>query len=541
MKKHLLFLSLLVLGMSAFSQYPQYFKEIKKEIPSFPTSISVSDSVAVVSAGWENTSVANKAGAAYVYEYDGADWVETQRLVSPQGQYDGIFGLSVATNGKYIVVTEPNAQKAHIFKRGDSEWVIDKTFQVTDNSAERYGISCDIDENTVAIGSGGIFAVFGREAVGSVYVYENDNGEWENTSILTPPDGVAHDNMGASVKVKDNFIFAGANRAVGYVGEQGYVCIFEKDTDSWNFAQKIFAPDGTSGNRFGTFIDVDDNHNLLVSCSGAAYYFTKETSWILKQKLESPTGTLDDGFGAPVSMDNNLIMVSATADDETYENSGAVYLYKNIGPEYQQVSKILPDDSWENRRFSSNSLDFHRNFAFISGGASIGTLDIYQLSDSDCIITDTIQVIHHDTIVTQLTDTTFLTVYDTIPVYDSIPVYDTIPVNDTIPVYEYISVTDTLVIDAVLTGLNPPGNLNRLKVYPNPAKDFIFINTGDYTKMDRYQLKIINQLGSVVFETRVEEPLYEVNLSSWSGMGLYFLHVIDADGKIIDIRKIILQ
>ena len=128
-----------------------------------------------------------------------------------------------------------------------------------------------------------------------------------------------------------------------------------------------------------------------------------------------------------------------------------------------------------------------------------------------------------DTITTEVFDTTFVTIYDTIPVYDS------------------IAVTDTLVIDAVLTGIDPPNNINTLKIYPNPAKDHIYINTGDYAKMHGYQLKIINQLGATVFETNVEEPLYEVNLSTWSGTGLYFVQVIDPVGNIIDIRKIVLQ
>ncbi len=125
----------------------------------------------------------------------------------------------------------------------------------------------------------------------------------------------------------------------------------------------------------------------------------------------------------------------------------------------------------------------------------------------------------------------FETIYDTI----------TTEVFDTIPVYEYISVTDTLIIDAVLTGIDPPDNINTLKIYPNPAKDYIFINTGDYTKMAGYQLKIINQTGAIVFETLVEEPLYEVNLSTWTGIGLYYVQVIDSGGVIIDIRKIVLQ
>lgn len=135
----------------------------------------------------------------------------------------------------------------------------------------------------------------------------------------------------------------------------------------------------------------------------------------------------------------------------------------------------------------------------------------------------------YDTIITEVFDTTYVTINDTVPVYD------------TIPVYEYISVTDTLIIDAVLTGIDPPDNLNTLKVYPNPAKDHIFINTGDYTRMNGYSLKIIDQLGAVVFETNVEEPLYEINLSTWTGMGLYYVQVIDSGGSIIDIRKIVLQ
>jgi hypothetical protein len=104
-----------------------------------------------------------------------------------------------------------------------------------------------------------------------------------------------------------------------------------------------------------------------------------------------------------------------------------------------------------------------------------------------------------------------------------------------------VSVTDTLIIDALLTGIAGPDNINTLKVYPNPARDYLYINTGDYSRMNGYKLKIINQLGSTVFETNVEDPLYQVNLSTWSGKGLYFIQLIDDGNMIIDIRKIILQ
>ncbi len=107
--------------------------------------------------------------------------------------------------------------------------------------------------------------------------------------------------------------------------------------------------------------------------------------------------------------------------------------------------------------------------------------------------------------------------------------------------YERISVTDTLIIDAELTGYNAPFNQNTLKVYPNPAKDHVFINTGNYTLMNGYKIRIFNQLGVTVFETDVEEALYEINLSTWTGKGLYFLQLIDNRGNIMDIRKIVLR
>jgi hypothetical protein len=49
-----------------------------------------------------------------------------------------------------------------------------------------------------------------------------------------------------------------------------------------------------------------------------------------------------------------------------------------------------------------------------------------------------------------------------------------------------------------------------------------------YGLLEGSPLKIVNQAGAAVFETLVEEALYEVNLSSWSDMGLYFLQLIDA-------------
>jgi hypothetical protein len=122
-------------------------------------------------------------------------------------------------------------------------------------------------------------------------------------------------------------------------------------------------------------------------------------------------------------------------------------------------------------------------------------------------------------------------------------IYDTVHVQvfDTVLVYKQISVTDTLIVDVLLTGFQQPDDINTLKVYPNPAKDYLIINSGNYSEMTDYSIKIVNQLGATVFETAVTQPSYEINLSTWTGKGVYVLQIYDANNEIKAVKKIILQ
>jgi len=108
--------------------------------------------------------------------------------------------------------------------------------------------------------------------------------------------------------------------------------------------------------------------------------------------------------------------------------------------------------------------------------------------------------------------------------------------------YQTITVTDTLIINANLTGFNPIAYQNTIKVYPNPTNDQITIDFGsNYTTMNGYTLKITNSLSQIVYTTPINTQQTTVSLSTWTGNGIYFVHLIDAQGNTIDIRKIVLQ
>ena len=103
------------------------------------------------------------------------------------------------------------------------------------------------------------------------------------------------------------------------------------------------------------------------------------------------------------------------------------------------------------------------------------------------------------------------------------------------------SVTDTLIIHAVLTGVNPPNNTNTIKVYPNPASDHIYINNGNYATMTGYSCTITNALSQQVFYSLINQQQFYIDLNTWTGHGIYFLTIRNAANSVIEVKKIVIQ
>ena len=94
----------------------------------------------------------------------------------------------------------------------------------------------------------------------------------------------------------------------------------------------------------------------------------------------------------------------------------------------------------------------------------------------------------------------------------------------------------------IKTGMNPPENTNTVKVYPNPSKDFIYINTGtNYQNMTDHKIKITSPSGLLVFETFMDQQLFQINVHDLGQTGLYLIQIIDNSNNIIDTRKIVIQ
>ena len=77
-------------------------------------------------------------------------------------------------------------------------------------------------------------------------------------------------------------------------------------------------------------------------------------------------------------------------------------------------------------------------------------------------------------------------------------------------------------------------------VYPNPANDELYINTGKNSETrTNYSIKIVNTLGQTVFETVINNQLVSVDVSTLGANGIYFIQLMDQNGKIQEINKFI--
>ena len=92
-----------------------------------------------------------------------------------------------------------------------------------------------------------------------------------------------------------------------------------------------------------------------------------------------------------------------------------------------------------------------------------------------------------------------------------------------------------------LSVLSPPNNVNTIKVYPNPASTHITIDYGDYTIMNGYTLQIVNTLGQAMYTTPINQQSSYIDLTTWTGNGLYFVQIIDPQNNVIENSKIIIQ
>lgn len=327
------------------------------EYSNFGYSISLSDDVAIVGACDHNYNGV-WSGTAYIARYDGTNWVEEATLIPSDPQDTQLFGWSVAISGDVAVVGSPYDEdngplsgSAFIYRYNGVNWIEETILLPDDFAADgQFGNAVSISGDVVVIGAWQ--HEHNGTSTGAAYVFRYDGNRWIQESELLASDGGAGDKFGQSVAISGDVIVVGApDEQRGIPAGAAY--IFRYDGNSWNQESQLTASDGAAGDKFGYSATISREVVVIgavigdgkVIDSGSAYIYRYDGSnWSEETKLFAHDGVSNDEFGFSVSISGEVVVVGAGYGNGLGVDSGCAYIYRMDGPYWIEAGKLLASD-----------------------------------------------------------------------------------------------------------------------------------------------------------------------------------------------------
>ncbi len=189
------------------------------EFDRFGMDVAVSGSRVLISAPSDDDNGGSSTGSAYIFERDGETWSQTHKLTASDADPDDQFGerldLSNTTaliGSRYDNAPLGNSGSAYIFEFDGSDWIEQPKLTAPDaSSSDYFGQDVAIHNNRAIIGAWGQNDPFGFFNAGAAYAYSKTNGVWSLDNKIVASDQEGSDFFGYAVAVSDDFAIIGAD------------------------------------------------------------------------------------------------------------------------------------------------------------------------------------------------------------------------------------------------------------------------------------------------------------------------------------------
>lgn len=324
---------------------------------AFGLSLSIYGDWAMIGASRKDSR--NKLGFVYVYKFNGIQWIQTQKLYSsdPNGVF---FGHSISIYGKRVLISENRnntngdfSGAAYIFEFDGIQWHEKQKLIASDNaSGDQFGYSVSIHGNYALIGAPyEDHPLFPNS--GSAYIFEYDGSKWNEIKKLIASDGREFDFFGFSVSLSGNKALIGAwgNDRI-FANEAGAAYLFEYDGSTWNETQIFISSSEFSSEKSGYSVSISDDRFIIGAkgaeqfnkpSSGASYVYNFDGLNWNETKLIASDSLADDEFGSSVSLFDNRVLIGTPR----YYNdivSGSAYLFELNGTEWEEIQNLTASD-----------------------------------------------------------------------------------------------------------------------------------------------------------------------------------------------------
>jgi hypothetical protein len=301
----------------------------------FGLSVSVSGDTAFVGAGGDDCGPIPDAdcGSAYVYRFNGTNWVQEQKLRALGGAGGDFFGGSVSVSGDVAVVGADLSDcasgiecgSAYVYRFDGTNWVQEQRLTASDAAAgDTFGHSVSVSGDAIVVGAyRDDCAAGGGSYCGSAYVYRFNGTNWVQEQKLPASDAPVSDYFGESVSVSGDTIVVGAQH--GYCGApigRGSASVYRFNRSSWVEEQTLCPSDGAFDERFGFSVSVSgdtivvgaygDNYcGASFGCGSAYVYRFNGSGWVEQSKLTASDAAGTNYFGSSISVSGDLAVAGA--------------------------------------------------------------------------------------------------------------------------------------------------------------------------------------------------------------------------------------
>lgn len=310
----------------------------------FGFSVAIDGDLVVIGVPFKGLRGAVFAGTAYVYRFHPVmmKWVEEAKLTALDASEDAQFGFDVDINGNTILVgafkdsgAAVKAGAAYVYRFNGTHWIEQTKLTASDAAAlDKFGIAVSLRGNLALVGA------WWDDPGGSVYVFRFHGGHWIEEGKLTASDAQPGDGFGRSLSLSGNRVLIGAQG-----NSSGYAYVFRRHAQTWVEEAKLILSSAPLGDLFGRTVSLSGSVALMGGAwrddacpgdpecnSGAAIIYRRQGRlWNQQADLTASDAAAGDLFGEAVAVDGNVVMIGARFGDGAVWNSGSVYVFDAVG------------------------------------------------------------------------------------------------------------------------------------------------------------------------------------------------------------------
>ena len=304
-----------------------------KDRDGFGSAVALGDDIAAVGAAGADGPTQD-AGAVSLYEHSENTWRKHAVLRLENVGVNTRFGTALDLENGWLAAGASGIYSdlgaVYLYRENDGEWQEQTRLTPTENQDfVFFGSTLDMDADSLAVGAPGYDG--DSEDSGLVMTYRlTDAGTWTDGSPLSPDSPVAGERFGTDVALDGNRLLVGAAGAQGI--EAAY--LFEYREGAWQQTARLSEDPGAG---YGEAVALQGDTALVAARravgdsgepQGAVFaYALKNGAWTRQAVLRSDAPARRDQFGAALALDDDIALVAAPRDDGAAADAGAVFLF----------------------------------------------------------------------------------------------------------------------------------------------------------------------------------------------------------------------